>query len=240
MFIYVKLIHSQPELAVNGGAVTSFACRCSFNCFVATALMGMLMPRCCTIRVVQSLIGSSLGVQSALYDALWEWLIGWAWRLYTPPPNLPLTLKICTTDQNFCSQDGASNSSEVNFLDFVEYFLSRPVMLLGDVHFLPIQRLCHPCYVRYDYYGNFDSFERDVHILMDRFGASDEYLRPSYYSNASTTHYEEYYKLLSEDQRRSIFNYYKEELEFYYLLFPRERGIHKSILNISDDNIRMN
>ena len=184
---------------------------------------------------MQSLISSSLGVQSTLYDALWEWLIGWAWRLYTPLPNLPLTLKICTTDQNFCLQDGASSSTDVNFLDFVEYFLSRPDELLSDVHFLPIQQLCHPCHVRYDYYGNFDSFERDAHILMDRFGATNKYLRPSYYSNASTTHYEDYYKLLSEDQRRSIFNYYKEELEFYYLLFPKERGIHKSILNITDD-----
>ena len=37
MFIYVKhTIHSQPEITVSGGAVTSFACSCLLNCFAAT------------------------------------------------------------------------------------------------------------------------------------------------------------------------------------------------------------
>ena len=46
MFTYVKhhaYIIASPELAVNGGAVTSFVCSCLLNCFVATD-----RHHCCT------------------------------------------------------------------------------------------------------------------------------------------------------------------------------------------------
>ena len=35
MFIYVKH-HTSPARTLNGGAVTSFVCSCSLNCFAAT------------------------------------------------------------------------------------------------------------------------------------------------------------------------------------------------------------
>ena len=46
LFIYVKhhrhILYSQPELAVNGDAVTSFVCSC-----LSSSLIGMPMPHCC-------------------------------------------------------------------------------------------------------------------------------------------------------------------------------------------------
>ena len=125
----------------------------------------------------------------------------------------------------------------MTFSDFVNFFLTSPHSgsAKGDVHFMPFQNLCNPCVAKYDYYGNFDSFERDSKVLMDHLGVTQEYLRPSYYNNTTAAKKENYFDQLSDAQKRGVFEYLRNELDLYYRIFPDERGIHKNMLNITDD-----
>ena len=97
-------------------------------------------------------------------------------------------------------------------------------------HFNPVIRLCRPCLVRYDYYGNFKTFGNDS---KDRIGVSEE-LRPQY-PKSSDELVQKYYGQLSENQKLEILKKLAPELSLYYMLFPPEKDSHKQILGIEAD-----
>ena len=126
----------------------------------------------------------------------------------------------------------------ITFPDFVDYRLNYRNRLTHDEHFTTIFALCDPCQVRYDYYGNFNTFEKDAKVLRERIGAGDELLRDGYYSEGESTSdlVPEYYNQLSPEQKRGIVKGLALDLSFYYSVFPFERDSHKRIMN-TDANI---
>ena len=126
----------------------------------------------------------------------------------------------------------------IAFSDFIDYWLvSQDPQLKFDEHFLPITRVCQPCRIHFDFYGNFHHFERDAQVLISKIGASSADLRSSYYSEDTSTEarVQQYYSTLNEDQKRLVLKKMALELEFHYAIFPEERDSHKTILGIPDD-----
>lgn len=125
----------------------------------------------------------------------------------------------------------------VSFEDFVLYLMTDPMELRVDEHFASTFELCSPCGVKYDYYGNFNTFEEDAAILMKKIHASPSHLRHSYYLSNDTTQVVmgQYFNQLSTDLKRKVLNFFAKELHFYYRLFPEEAGSHKDILGLEDD-----
>ena len=122
----------------------------------------------------------------------------------------------------------------ITFSDFIDYWVKSD-RLSQNGHFNSVLRLCRPCAVRYDYYGNFKTFRRDSKLLMDRIGASEEELRPQY-PKPSDELVNEYYGQLTDHQKLKVLRKLAPELKFYYMLFPPEKDTHKHILGI-DANI---
>ena len=122
----------------------------------------------------------------------------------------------------------------ITFSDFINYWVTSE-RLSQNAHFNSVLRLCRPCTVRYDYYGNFKTFRSDSKLLMDRIGASEDELRPQY-PKSSDELVNKYYGQLTEDQKLKILRKLAPELRFYYMLFPPEKDTHKHILGI-DANI---
>ena len=122
---------------------------------------------------------------------------------------------------------------KILFGDFVDYWL-RSSNLSGDPHFNTMLRICKPCSVRYDYYGNFKTFEEDAHVVMNRIGASEYELRPQY-PDPSGKLINQYYGQLNVSQKIGIVKKLATDLELYYMIFPPEEDTHKQMLGIHID-----
>ena len=125
-----------------------------------------------------------------------------------------------------------------SFYDFVNYWLSPGGSKCAQSnHFMPMVELCRTCKVRYDFYGNFNHFDHDSQVLIEKIGASSSELRQGYYSEGSSTDHNLniYYSTLTETQRIAVVKKLSLDLEFYYTLFPEERDSHKQILNVTCD-----
>ena len=142
-----------------------------------------------------------------------------------------------------CKKWLSSGSTEtviwISFSDFIDHWLylvrSREHV---DDHFDTIFSICKPCQVRYNYYGNFKYFNHDAEVLLRHQGANLSFLRQSYYEESGKTTREiapDYYKQLSDLQKKYVLDTLAFDLRFYYNLFPEEVGSHKSIMDTEHD-----
>lgn len=122
----------------------------------------------------------------------------------------------------------------VTFPDFVQYFIETDVARLND-HYRPSIDICHPCLVKYSFYGNFRNFSSDVAQLIRRLDTDPRFYRDkSLHSSAEQTSrlLPKYYgQLLHRDKVRLIGKLY-DDLLFYYTLYPADRHTHRHLLGI--------
>ena len=140
-----------------------------------------------------------------------------------------------TSPREYHKWKSANESYPVNitFSVFIDYWLNSDNLTL-QTRFNPVVRLCRPCLVRYDYYGNFKTFAGDAQMLMDRIGAVSDHPHthtPALFDSLA----EKCYSTLNENQKINIVKKLAPELELYYMLFPPEMNSHKQILGIDVD-----
>ena len=120
----------------------------------------------------------------------------------------------------------------VRFPEYVRYIVETDMDELNE-HFVPSLELCHPCIVKFNFYGNFRTLSSDVKQIMEKFG-----VRPAYYKNVSlhtpdtvtTKLLPMYYRQLSQSEKARIFAFLYNELAFYYTLYPSENSSHTELL----------
>lgn len=138
-------------------------------------------------------------------------------------------------------EDKGRSPVNISFVEFIEYWSYYPIFSnkdgFLDEHFRTISEVCQPCRIRFDFYGNFNHFDRDAAVFIDKVGASSSDLRHSYYSEHSSTDHKMklYYSTLTEKLKIAVVKKLALEFEFYYSIFPEERDIHKTILGIDID-----
>ena len=111
--------------------------------------------------------------------------------------------------------NNGSYSVNTSFRDFVDFFTTTS-QLSGDPHFMSVLSLCDPCRVRFAYYGNFKTFDKDIGVFMDKINASSSELK-SQYSSPSNKHLMEHYGQLNVTQKTRVLKTLSADLEFYYL-----------------------
>ena len=116
-----------------------------------------------------------------------------------------------TCPDKYLKWKAAHESYPINiiFSDFIDYWM-KSESLSQNADFNSVLRLCRPCTVHYDYYGNLKTFNIEL--------------------------VNEYYGQLTDDQKLKVLRKLAPELKFYYMLFPPEKDTHKHILGI-DANI---
>ena len=122
----------------------------------------------------------------------------------------------------------------ITFSDFIDYWLEQPEEIKFDDHFRSMFKLCQPCRARFNFYANFKNFKEDAQVLAERVNARPEFIRASYHSESETTESlsPSYYAQLTETQKLAVLKQVELDLDFYYHLFPKEKGTHNSILGI--------
>ena len=126
---------------------------------------------------------------------------------------------------------------EISFVDFISYWLGTQGAQ-KDEHLIPIVDVCAPCHVRYHYYGNFETYEQDAAVLVQKVGATMGNLRRGFHilnPLETSTIATELYQELSQEQRIQVLEVLSKDIDFYYHLFPYKKDSHKHILNISRD-----
>ena len=111
--------------------------------------------------------------------------------------------------------------------------------LSSDEHFRTIFSLCEPCCVQYNYYGNFEMFDKDASVLLKRIGGGGVMLRSGYYENYGTVPtkslLKQYYGELNLYQNLAAIQKLALDIDFYFHVFPPEEDSHKHILGVDYD-----
>lgn len=132
--------------------------------------------------------------------------------------------------------EGGRYNISISFPEFVQHVIDTDLEVLNP-HFKPMIHTCHPCRVRYHFYGNFNMYGKDVALIIDKLRT-----KPEYYPNRSLhapghetkTYLLVYYNQLSHIQKAELFYKLKDELEFYYHLYPKESDCHTKLLGIHE------
>ena len=122
----------------------------------------------------------------------------------------------------------------VTFEEFILYYVNSDLTTINP-HLKPIIHTCHPCRVRYNFYGNFQMYSQDAQMAMKRLSINSDFYRNKslHLSSQQTSNYlGQYYGRLSDVLKVRLYWKLREELEFYYALYPRERNSHISILGV--------
>ena len=134
-------------------------------------------------------------------------------------------------------KEGSNVSVQISFADFIDYWIHTEG-LGNDDHFMSTINLCNPCLMRYDYYGEFNSFKEGATVLMNRIGANSSLLMDYHWSvdSGKMSHLVmKYYIKLSSEQKTRIVDILAQDLCFYYTIFPKEKDKHKLIMDIDYD-----
>ena len=131
---------------------------------------------------------------------------------------------------------GANEPITISFPDFIQYWIKTGGLKI-DEHFRTTFDLCTPCKIRYSYYGNFNTYAKDVGVLNDRIHGNMSYLlNPGARSMGTTISVApKFYSEITDRQKKKIINILATDLQFYYTLFPAERGSHKAIMGVDYD-----
>lgn len=135
-------------------------------------------------------------------------------------------------------ESGGNYNISITFSEFVEYFIESFKDHLNP-HVKPFTRICHPCNIPYDFYGHFKHYSRDVKMAIHKLGMDRSHYHDKslYASKNDSTAYllDKYYQRLTRMQRARLYDVMREELLFYYHLFPGERHSHHSLLGIDEE-----
>lgn len=131
----------------------------------------------------------------------------------------------------------ASNYSEpvISFEEFVDHVLNTDLSMLNS-HFRPMTDVCHPCRIKYHFYGSFKHIDSDGFLIAERIGAKKQYFRNKSehkQSERTASKLAHYYSQLRQVTKTRLSKQWKLDLEFYYYLHPEERHTHNVLLGIS-------
>lgn len=111
--------------------------------------------------------------------------------------------KIVKTFRTNPSQHSLLNGDDVTFPEFVAYVTSKNSVF--NEHWTPIDRLCEPCLVDYDFIGKYETLNVDAQYLLEHIGVEEitfPQIRPTNTSSYLT-------KYISKLQYNSLIDLYK-------------------------------
>ena len=133
-------------------------------------------------------------------------------------------------------ENHGSYDIQVSFTDYMEWIVNSDDNKLNE-HFAPTIVGAQPCRIKYTFYANFKNFSRDVHLLLRKLNASQEFFTDhSSHSPGKETwaKLKSYYSQLPPPLKRQLFYHIFQELDFYYHLYPEEQWSHAELLEIRE------
>ena len=134
--------------------------------------------------------------------------------------------------EDWIADDEAHTTIDIHpsFSEFLLFMTMFPMNRYNE-HFKPTLQLCFPCAVHYDLFLNFKMMEYDTFALMQFLDIPFQYYPESIaHKMAPTENYlEEYFSDVDTKLKVKVFNAFRDELEFYYTIYPEEWGMHHDL-----------
>jgi len=129
---------------------------------------------------------------------------------------------------------GGSYNITISFPEFINYFIESFKELLAS-QLQPYTQACQPCLLKYQFYGRYRRLQTEISELVRYLGLEDrQWIIQSVTSRNVTDLLAEYYGKLSDVGKSRIYDAVRQELLFYYHLYPGERFSHMRILGVHD------
>lgn len=128
---------------------------------------------------------------------------------------------------------GKKENLQVDFETYLRWIINTPKHELNE-HFAPTVELAQPCRVKYHFYGNFKTYSSDMKAIVARLGVPQEwYINSSYHKKAPETAEKmiPFYSTVRRKVKEKLIRVISDDLEFYYTLFPEEKGSQNKILS---------
>ncbi|XP_033889339.1 carbohydrate sulfotransferase 11 isoform X1 [Acipenser ruthenus] len=127
--------------------------------------------------------------------------------------------KIVRRHRKNATQEALHSGSDVKFEEFVDYLIHPTTQKEEpfNEHWQTVYSLCHPCHIRYDLVGKYETLEQDSNYILRLAGVID-YLRfPTYAKSTRTTDEmaAEFFQNISSHHQTQLFELYK----FDFLMF---------------------
>ncbi|KAL7647442.1 UNVERIFIED_CONTAM: hypothetical protein RMT77_001038 [Armadillidium vulgare] len=112
--------------------------------------------------------------------------------------------------------EGFKMGNPIPFKKFVEYVLkaSKDNKPLNE-HWATYNDLCHPCFLRYNYIGYYESLVEDAENILDVIGAPEDMHFPSQNTAHTAEIVEKYFSYLSNEQIKGLFDLYNNDFVLF-------------------------
>ena len=109
------------------------------------------------------------------------------------------------------------HAGPVTFREFVQHIIDRRTRQPLDRHWRPVHQLCHPCRVRYDFIGHYETLTEDSRYVFSRLGIhATQFPHPTATHNSSDRVTEMFAQLTDREIRRLVEVYRQDFLLFGY------------------------
>ncbi|XP_069101095.1 carbohydrate sulfotransferase 14-like [Argopecten irradians] len=116
------------------------------------------------------------------------------------------------------TRESLEKGNDVSFLEFVQFLTDEETENLND-HWEKYNTLCHPCTVRYDFIGKYETISRDADFILRDIGAPPEIQFPKrsdkYTTEETRNTFEKYYSQIPGEYIVKLWNMYRLDFELF-------------------------
>ncbi|CAH0394765.1 unnamed protein product [Bemisia tabaci] len=102
---------------------------------------------------------------------------------------------------------------DVTFQEFVTFLIARENMTANE-HWLPIEDLCRPCYINYDFIGKYETLYEDAEYLLKHIG--EPLLKfPRGPGSNTSSQLNKYYTTLTSDMIKQLYDIFQMDFKMF-------------------------
>ena len=105
----------------------------------------------------------------------------------------------------------------VTFSEFIKYFSTNRSR---NQHWREYGKLCHPCYVNYDFIGHLETLGEDAPLVLKMAGIGDRVTFPPVHGSTGTDEVLKYYSQVPPEDVTRIGELYRDDFEMFGYEFP--------------------
>ncbi|KAG5845204.1 carbohydrate sulfotransferase 11 isoform X1 [Anguilla rostrata] len=120
--------------------------------------------------------------------------------------------------------EALQSGADVRFPEFAEYLVDPATLKEGPLneHWETVHSLCHPCHIRYDLVGKYETLEEDSNYVLRLAGVGDRLRFPTYAKSTRTTDQmaAQFFQNISGRQRAQLYQLYKLDFLMFNYSVP--------------------
>lgn len=108
----------------------------------------------------------------------------------------------------------SSLNNSVTFEEFTSYLAKSPANMFNE-HWMPINSLCQPCRIKYDFIGKYETLYLDSNYVLKYIGVNDIRFPPSTKNSNTYSLLKSYFSSLPLSRIKELFSIYKYDFKLF-------------------------